>query len=249
MLDLDYRTILENRLKELLITEEKAITEAALYAVIAPSKRIRPMMLLSIAGMDGLDAACAIEMIHTYSLIHDDLPAMDDDDMRRNQPSLHIKTDEATAILTGDFLLSYAFEILADYPETIKIVAQKIGASGIIGGQIRDLLAKEKAVSYDEYLQIAKKKTGALFQAACLAGAIIAQLTDSEIVALECFGALFGEIFQIKDDLNDKVELSSFQAIVGLERAEEILDHLKNEANLALDSLRSPPGYLRALLK
>lgn len=249
MLDLDYRTAIEERLKELLITDEQEITEAALYSVIAPSKRIRPMMVLSIAGIESLDAACAIEMIHTYSLIHDDLPAMDDDDERRGKPSLHKEKSEATAILTGDFLLTYAFEILADFPAVIKTVASKIGASGIIGGQVLDLAAKTKKVTYDEYFHIARLKTSALFEAACLTGGIIADLSQNELVALESFGRRFGEIFQIKDDINDPCELSSFQSIVGLERAEEVLQELISEAKTSLNALSVTPEYLTKLLK
>ncbi len=249
MLDLDYRTLIEERLSELLQIDDPTLRSSALYSTIAPSKRIRPMMLLSIAGEAGLDAACAIEMIHTYSLIHDDLPAMDDDDMRRGKLSLHVKTDEATAILTGDFLLTYAFELLASFPDILSSVAKKIGANGIIGGQIKDLAAKNHPISFDEYNIIAKQKTGALFSAACEAGAIIASLTNDEILLYEQFGQLFGIIFQIKDDLKDKIELSSIQAIVGENKAKKFQENLILEAKEILSCLNNPPEYLKNLLK
>ena len=249
MLKTDDQVIIEDRIKQLCEVEDRILKESALYSLIAPSKRIRPKMVLSISGLQGLDVACAIEMIHTYTLIHDDLPAMDDDDMRRGKPSLHKHSDEATAILTGDFLLTKAFEILSPYPQIVKVVAQKIGAGGILGGQIKDLAAKEKSISLEEYIIIAKEKTGALFSASCMAGALISGKNTVEIALLDQFGAIFGLIFQIIDDLNDKFELSSIQSIIGETAAVELCDRFKSDAEALLEELAESPTYLLSLLR
>jgi len=165
-------------------------------------------MLLSITGSVGLDAAIAVELIHTYTLIHDDLPAMDNDDFRRGKPSLHKAFDEATAILTGDLLLTLSFEVLANallpsplIVELTRILTKYIGANGIIAGQMRDI--SKKNGSWEEYQQIALKKTADLFTAALLMGARIKALSESDISLYTQFGQTFGLLYQIRDDLED----------------------------------------------
>jgi geranylgeranyl diphosphate synthase type II len=245
MSESEYLPLVEKRLQELFLDKHPTLKQAALYSIIAPSKRIRPLMVLSIAGTKALDTACAIEMIHTYTLIHDDLPAMDNDDMRRGKPSLHIAEGEATAILTGDFLLTYAFEILSSYPNILKLVAKKIGDQGVIGGQILDLQAKTSKVSLDDYLEIAKKKTGALFSAAAASGAMI---NDTSPYHYEKFGELFGIFFQIIDDLQDEIEPCSIQSIIGIEKAKQVAEKFGQEALNLLATIQDTPSYLTNLI-
>ena len=205
-------------------------------------------MVLSIAGDSALDAACAIEMIHTYTLIHDDLPAMDDDDYRRGQKSLHIKEGEATAILTGDFLLTYAFELLSPYPQVVRVVAQKLGASGVLAGQVKDLEAKNRPITLEQYLDIARKKTGALFAAACLTGALLKNPSPDSLDLYEIFGESFGIYFQIQDDLKDAVELSSIQSIVDSKSLKKLQAQYLNECRDLLKFFDDSSLYLSELL-
>lgn len=250
--------------------------EAMHYAVTAPAKRIRPMFVYASAQalnlppqqLDGV--AVAIEFIHTYSLIHDDLPAMDDDDLRRGQPSCHRKFDEATAILAGDALQALAFEILAadpylqKYPEAqtgiILGLARACGACGMAGGQVLDLASIGETLSQSELEEIHALKTGALIEISTTAAAMIAKIDSSRQVALSRFGKLTGLAFQVFDDLLDVTGDSdvtgkpsqadaarlkpAFPSIIGqqksLERAHELRDQ-------ALESLTTLPGNIDAL--
>ncbi len=248
MLQVDHKQLIEERLPALLNVGDPILRRAAIYSTMAPSKRIRPLIVLSIAGELSLDVACAIEMLHTYTLIHDDLPAMDDDDMRRGQPSLHIHEDEATAILTGDFLLTYAFELLSPYPDVVKCVAKKMGASGILGGQIKDLAAKQTPISLDQYLIIAKQKTGALFAAAAMAAGFLIGVNPEQIALLEQFGETFGVLFQMKDDLSDRAEPSSIQSILSKNECLYTITKLKSETLHLIQQLLLPSDYLKHLI-
>lgn len=186
--------------------------QAAHYLLLAPGKRIRPLLTLAVAEMVGgsreeaLTAGSAIEMIHTYSLIHDDLPCMDDDDMRRGKPSMHKAYDEATAVLVGDFLLTYAFEVLADQMQLeekervrlISTLARASGGRGMVGGQILDISTTKNDIDYVHSL-----KTAALFQASFAFGAIIASLSPSLTEEIAALGHDFGLLFQLIDDLID----------------------------------------------
>ena len=194
------------------------LAEAMRYAVLGPGKRLRPFLLIESARLFGatgegaIRAAAALECIHAYSLVHDDLPAMDDDDMRRGRPTVHRAFDEATAILAGDALLTYAFEILSyesvDPDPAIRIelcarFARAAGASGMVGGQQLDLGAENQALPEHEIRRMQAMKTGALFRTATECGAIIGRADDLDRHRLTTFGARLGFAFQIADDLID----------------------------------------------
>jgi farnesyl diphosphate synthase len=194
------------------------VLEAMRYAVLVGGKRLRPFLTLESAKVFGapregaLRAAAAIEALHTYSLVHDDLPCMDDDDLRRGQPTTHKKFDEATAVLAGDGLLTLAFQILAD-PETsasgevrarlVARLAKAAGAEGMIGGQMIDMLASERAYGEEEIVLLQRLKTGALFEFAAEAGAILAEAGDAHEARMRAFARDLGLAFQIADDLID----------------------------------------------
>lgn len=193
--------------------------EAMRYALFPGGKRIRPLLAMaSCEALGGrlqevLPAASALEFVHTYSLIHDDLPAMDDDDMRRGKPSVHIVFGEATAILAGDALLTLAFEILSTYPEgrqylekklkVIMILASACGMKNLVDGQFMDLHFEGKEISSSDLETIHSKKTGALIQACLQSGAVMANASKEEEQMMSCFGEKIGLAFQITDDLLD----------------------------------------------
>lgn len=195
--------------------------ESMQYSLLAPGKRLRPLLLLATTAAyqpDFLEkaypAAMALEMVHTYSLIHDDLPAMDDDDLRRGRPTNHVQFDEATAILAGDALLTLAFEVLAsptaELSPSLQIqlvyrLAQAAGYQGMIAGQKEDIESEGKDVSLDHVMMIHRLKTGALFQFAVQAGALIAGASDGDIEKLGHWAMQLGLAFQIRDDLLDIV--------------------------------------------
>ncbi len=191
------------------------LREAMAYSLLAPGKRLRPLVVLFSAQACGasvrqaLPAACAVEMIHTYSLIHDDLPAMDDDDLRRGRATLHRAFDEATAILAGDALLTLAFEVLAQLqpPEVaarcVRLLAQAAGACGMVGGQADDLAAEGQPGSPELLQAIHRRKTAALFCASAQLGALCAQASQGVQEHLAQFGHALGMAFQICDDLLD----------------------------------------------
>jgi farnesyl diphosphate synthase len=194
------------------------VAEAMRYAVFAGGKRLRPFLTLASAGLFGvpkaqaLRVAAAIECLHTYSLIHDDLPCMDDDDLRRGQPTTHRKFDEATAVLAGDALLTLAFGLLGDsatHPsgevraELVTRLAAAAGSEGMIGGQMIDILAPERDYVEAEIILLQQLKTGALFEFSCEAGAILAGAGAEDRSRLNDFAKGFGLAFQIADDLID----------------------------------------------
>jgi len=206
--------------------DQSLICKSMNYSLKAGGKRIRPVLALAcieVVGGQPLDfvkEAAALELIHTYSLIHDDLPAMDNDDFRRGQPSNHKMFGEATAILTGDALLTYAFELLAQPslapPEkqlrVIRETAQAAGWQGMVGGQVLDTLSQEQNYSLIDIENIHRKKTGALLVASARLGAILGGGTEDQIEKISDYAALIGLAFQIKDDILD---ISSEQAILG----------------------------------
>ena len=181
-------------------------------------KRLRPFLLMQSARLFGvdeeasLDAGCALECVHCYSLVHDDLPAMDDDDMRRGRPTVHKAFDEATAILVGDGLLTIAFEILSDpatspdpaiRSELVLHLARASGWRGMVLGQALDLTIGQKGFGREDVSTMQALKTGALFRFACEAGAILGRASASERAALIAYAAAFGQAFQLADDLLD----------------------------------------------
>lgn len=195
------------------------LKESMLYSLKAGGKRIRPLLLfatLKAFGLDtksGLYPAAAIEMIHTYSLIHDDLPSMDDDDLRRGKPTNHKVFGEAMAILAGDGLLTYSFQVLAQMPEgdadpetklaLIQLLAQSAGAEGMVGGQVADIEGEGKQLSLEELEYIHLHKTGKLLVCSVMSAAKIAKANDQQAEHFESFAKHLGMAFQIRDDILD----------------------------------------------
>ena len=252
------------------------LRDAMRYSAMAGGKRIRPLFVYA-AGRalnlpeTQLDAtAIAIELIHTYSLIHDDLPSMDDDDLRRGQPSCHRKFDEATAILAGDALQALAFEILAADPalaarprEQIAIIlglARACGANGMAGGQVLDLASLGEDISQQELERIHAFKTGALIRICTIAPALLSSASSTQINALDRFGQLTGLAFQVFDDVLDVTGDSeitgkpsqadaarskpAFPAIIGVKESLQRAHQLRDQA---LQELRQIPGETDAL--
>ena len=196
------------------------VVEAMRYSVFAGGKRLRPFLTLETAALfdvpeqRALRVGAGIEALHTYSLIHDDLPCMDDDDLRRGRPTAHRQFDEATAVLAGDALLTFSFSVLADpltHPssnvrtELVARLAEAAGSTGMIGGQMIDLLAPDRTYSESEIILLQALKTGALFEFSCETGAILAEADDADRQRLRRFARDLGLVFQITDDLLDVV--------------------------------------------
>jgi geranylgeranyl diphosphate synthase type II len=194
-----------------------SLAEAMRYSLLAPGKRLRPMMVLLAAEACGgeietaLPAACAVEMVHAYSLVHDDLPAMDDDDLRRGRPTCHVKFGEALAILAGDALLTLAFEVLAREvkPESLAgrcclELARAAGAAALVGGQADDLAAEEAGGNLNTLEAIHRRKTGAMFLVSLRLGGLCAGADSEQLAALDAYGKAIGLAFQIVDDLLDE---------------------------------------------
>lgn len=211
--------------------------EAMRYSVMAGGKRMRPVLLISACEAVGgsieeaLPFACALEMIHTYSLIHDDLPAMDNDDFRRGKPTCHKQFDEALAILAGDGLLTYAFEVMLEQvckkksiklAQAARMIADYSGSKGMLVGQAVDVQSEGKKINDKTLMFIHDNKTGGLIKAALMAGAEIGGANDSEISSFEKIGYNMGIAFQIKDDILD---VTSTSDVLG----KPILSDIKNE--------------------
>lgn len=243
---------------------QKIIYEAMRYSVFAGGKRLRPALMLSVCEMCGGDVnevmpfACAMEMIHTYSLIHDDLPAMDNDDLRRGMPTSHIKFGEATAILAGDALLTKAFEIASEYSgantmramKAVNMLAESAGTDGMIGGQIMDMESEHKDITLDELRYLHLNKTGAIIRSSCVIGALMAGASDELIKAADTFAQNLGIAFQIQDDILDVVGnekqlgkpigsdeeagKNTYVKLVGLEKSKELAREYFEKAKNAL---------------
>jgi len=198
--------------------DERTVIEAMRYAMFAGGKRLRPFLVVVTADLFGVDkkralnVAAALECVHCYSLIHDDLPAMDDDDIRRGQPTTHMEYDEATAILAGDALQALAFEILSSDEthqdarvriELVEKLAKAMGAHGMVGGQMADIMAEGRDLSMGEITHLQNLKTGALIHYAVEAGAILGKAGDHQRHMLEAYARDLGLAFQIVDDLLD----------------------------------------------
>lgn len=200
------------------ITRPQHLIKAMRHGALNGGKRLRPFLVLQSTHIFGghqdaaLDVAVALECIHCYSLVHDDLPAMDNDDLRRGKPTVHIAFDEATAILAGDGLLTLAFDILSDdklsLPAAQKLalisaLSKAAGVGGMVGGQALDLAAETKTPDEPRIVQLQQMKTGALIRYACEAGAIIGGATEQQKLHMSDFGTLIGQAFQLADDLLD----------------------------------------------
>lgn len=210
--------LVDNRLHDLLPENAASpINEAMKYSLMAGGKRLRPILLMAAAdavggrGTDYLQMACGLEMIHTYSLIHDDLPVMDNDDYRRGKLTNHKVYGEGMAVLAGDGLLTAAFEVMLSQPsvkpellvKAVTDIARAAGPSGMVGGQALDLFCEGKLIDAETLKQMHEGKTGALFKAALRAGAIVAGADEEKINNLTVFGHYFGLAFQITDDILD----------------------------------------------
>ena len=227
------------------------LKEAMLYAVQSGGKRIRPLLTLAVGSAGkanhevALDLACALEMIHTYSLIHDDLPGMDDDDLRRGRPTLHKAFDEATAILAGDALLTLAFEVAVNahleagqLVEAVKILSTASGMSGMISGQMKDIASEEVTITLEQMKEIHREKTGELLLAAVRLGNLF--IEDAKMKeAFVSYATHFGLAFQIQNDLQDvcwtseqtgketgkdsELSKNTYPSLLGVEGAKEAL--------------------------
>lgn len=238
------------------------------HGALNGGKRLRPFLVLECAKLfsaeqsAALQVATALECIHCYSLIHDDLPAMDDDDLRRGEPTVHIQFDEATAILAGDGLLTLAFDILSQDTlnlsanqklKLISLLAKAAGIGGMVGGQALDLAAEKNQPNETDIIQLQQMKTGALIRYACEAGAIIGQANQQEFETLSAFGKLIGQAFQLADDLLDVTSdtetmgkktgkdadkgKATLVGLHGIEWATKRLNELSDEASSLLDQM------------
>lgn len=255
---------------------ERRVIEAMRYALFAGGKRMRPFLTVATADMFGVSRECslragaAIECIHTYSLIHDDLPAMDDDDLRRGQPTVHKAFDEATAILAGDGLLTFAFELLTD-PDThvdpnvrtalVRTVAHAAGHHGMVGGQMLDLEAEHRRLDDQQITRLQQLKTGALIVASVEAGALLGKASARLRHALVGYARAMGLAFQIADDLLDHTasedELgkatgkdaeagkATLVSLIGAERAQRQAQLLTDQALRHLDEFSDRAALLR----
>lgn len=270
------------RLDRLVPSEETApvtVHQAIRWSLFAGGKRLRPALLLAAGSTFGasfdllLDTACALEMIHTYSLIHDDLPSMDDDELRRGRPTCHIRFDEATAILAGDALQTLAFQTIAeaeglDAEARVRIISEVARAAGtplgMVAGQALDLAAESRDVTGEELERIHHHKTGALIIAATRCGAIISGARASELEAITEYGAQLGLLFQITDDLLDvtataedlgktpgkdeRASKATYPALYGIEATRTRARAVHNHACAALERLdERPTSTLRSI--
>jgi geranylgeranyl diphosphate synthase type II len=243
---------------------QNELFEAMEYSLLAGGKRLRPILAFEFCRICGADwkvaapFAAAIEMIHTYSLIHDDLPSMDNDDLRRGRPTNHKVYGEAMAILAGDALLTDAFAVAAtaqlaqpqDMAFAISVLSECAGSLGMVGGQVLDICSEERECTEEEILNIQSRKTGALINAACVLGVIAAGGTEEQIDAAASFAGALGIAFQIRDDMLDVIgtkdemgkgvgtdaEKNTFVQLYGLEKCEELVRKYTDTALSALEA-------------
>lgn len=251
-------------------TSDSRLKEAMLYAVQSGGKRIRPLLTLAV-GASGtsrnkaaLDLACALEMIHTYSLIHDDLPGMDDDDLRRGRPTVHKAFDEATAILAGDALLTLAFEVVANanleagqLVEAVKILSTASGMSGMISGQMKDIASEEVTITLEQMKEIHREKTGELLLAAVRLGNLF--IDDAKMKeAFVSYATHFGLAFQIQNDLQDvcwtseqtgketgkdsELSKNTYPSLLGVEGAKDALASEISSCKRTLEEVEFTPA-------
>ncbi len=259
-----YVQLINTKLDQLLSDQglvQQEVVDAMRYSLLCGGKRIRGILVLEFCRMcggnvnDALPYACAVEMLHAYSLIHDDLPCMDDDDMRRGQPSCHIRYGEATALLAGDALLTYSFEIALAKPDALLaeralraagILARAAGYHGMVGGQVIDLACEGKNTDEQTLKKIHSMKTAALIRAAAVMGCVIAGADEDKVLAADSFSEKIGLSFQIVDDILDITGISAqlgknvgsdrnnnkttFATLYGVQRASEMARELSGQA-------------------
>ncbi|NLB18684.1 MAG: polyprenyl synthetase family protein [Syntrophomonadaceae bacterium] len=277
------KKIIEEALDKLMPTEDcrpHVIHQAMRYAVFNGGKRLRPILVLEGARLMGgdyasvLPIACAVELIHSYSLVHDDLPAMDDDDLRRGKPTCHLVYGDAIAILAGDGLLTLAFELMStavgneptNHKKALEAwgeLAQAAGSRGMIAGQVVDLISEGQEIDEDTLLYTHYNKTGALFKASLKTGAIMSGANDSQLKALEDYAQQFGLAFQITDDILDvegdelltgkacgsdaRSEKSTFVSVYGLDQSRKMAEQCVKKAIHSLGKFEESGEFLREL--
>lgn len=255
------------------------LAESMEYSLMAGGKRLRPILMMAAAdavgarGTDFVQAACGIEMIHTYSLIHDDLPAMDNDDYRRGKLTNHKVFGEALAILAGDALLTQAFEVILRQQgvpaqvllEVLREMSIAAGPNGMVGGQVIDMLSEGKRISMEELRKMHMGKTGALFRAAIRSGAILGGASEAQLAALTTYADCFGLAFQITDDILDVLgdeavigkpvgsdernEKSTYVTLTSLDEAKKLAADTVQQALEALEIFGDEAKFLRDLVK
>lgn len=258
---------------------ENRLARAMRYSALSSGKRIRPFLLMQSAALFGVNESCAaqvaaaIEIVHAFSLVHDDLPALDDDDVRRGQPSLHKEFDEATAILAGDALLSFAFEVLSHESthsdsyvrcELVSAFAKAIGINGMVGGQMIDIISEERNLNIDQITRLQKMKTGELFRVSCEAGAILGKAPHNVRNSLRGYACNIGLVFQITDDLldattetnkdgsprhNKSEEKGTYISIMGKEKALHQAEILTEQAIEHLNTFGKKADLLKDLAR
>ncbi len=256
----------------------QSLRAAMRHSLLGPGKRLRPLLVLMAAEACGsehqgaLPAACAVEMVHAYSLIHDDLPAMDDDDLRRGRPSCHAQFGEAMAILAGDALQTMAFEVLARDIDPPRVAAdccaalgRAAGPSGMVGGQVDDIQAEFQGGGLALLEAIHRRKTGAMINVSLRLGGLVAQGTDEQLAALGAYGNNLGVAFQIVDDIldlrGDEIAMGkrlgkdsargklTFPSILGLEESEREAQRLVDESLAALSPFQDRSAQLASLAR
>jgi len=288
MFDLDLylnskRRRVNKALKEILeskISNRGRLTKAMGYSLMTGGKRIRPILCVAAAESvggntdDALCTACAIEMIHTYSLIHDDLPAMDNDKLRRGKPTCHLAFDEATAILAGDALLTLAFQLLSSIEiinknhasncfGIIQAISQAAGCEGMIEGQIRDIAFEGTPISLDQLQDMHHLKTGALIVASIYVGAVLGGGAQKQIEQLKVYGKNIGLAFQVTDDLlnvegdpeltgkatgtDDLLHKNTYPSLMGIDQSKVFAKKLIKNALQAIDNFDNKSDSLRAI--
>lgn len=276
------RALVEKALVQELKSEppiDKTLADAMEYSLMAGGKRLRPILLMAAADAVGVDGAqfvttgCAIEMIHTYSLIHDDLPAMDNDDYRRGKLTNHKVYGAGMATLAGDALLTLAFEVMlrqqgvteATRLAVVREMSRAAGQNGMVGGQAIDLESEGKEIPLERLREMHMGKTGALFRAAVRSGAILAGATDDQLAALTKYADAFGLTFQITDDILDVVgdeatigkpvgsdernHKSTYVTLLSLEKAQALAKETVDDAIAALASFGPEADFLRDLVQ
>ena len=269
--------LVENFLSRCFVGREQYadLYDAMQYSLMAGGKRIRPVLTLETCRMCGgnveaaLPFACAVEMVHTYSLIHDDLPCMDDDDLRRGKPTNHKVYGEATAVLAGDALLTAAFEMMAEHRaglsaervlEAMDCLSHAAGAAGMIGGQMLDMEGEKRPLSLEELKLMQSLKTGALISAAAELGCILAGGSDTQRQAVHTYAQCIGRAFQVRDDMLDVTSTdevlgkpigsdaengkTTFVTALGLEGCAALVDELTQQAVQALSVFDEPDFHI-----
>ena len=275
----EYKSLIDEKLGEYFMPAGlpyDGLLESMRYSLTAGGKRIRPILVLEFCRISGgdvqkaLPVACAIEMLHTYSLIHDDLPCMDNDDLRRGKPTNHVVYGECTAVLAGDALQAEAFgtilrsELSADARANCAgILADAVGSDGMCAGQFLDMAGENKVLSEEDLNEINSRKTGALLIAACKMGVAAAGGRDEQLEAAALFGAAIGAAFQIRDDILDVISTNealgkpvgsdaqenknTYMALYGEERCMEMIRRLTESAKSALSGAFSDTAFLSGL--